>query len=33
MMKGNAVRFGLTENLANYTPDVGLSLSFAHLYE
>jgi hypothetical protein len=35
MMRGNVIRLGLTENLANYnnTPDVGLSLSFAHVYE
>ena len=34
-LKGNLLRFGLTENVGNYnnTPDVGLSLSFAHLYQ
>ncbi len=34
MMAGNVLRFGFTENLANFnnTPDVGLSFSFAHLF-
>jgi hypothetical protein len=35
LMRGNAIRFGLTENVGNYnnTPDVGVSLSFAHVYQ
>ncbi len=32
--RGNVVRFGITENLASFnnTPDVGVTLSFAHVF-
>ncbi len=35
LYKGNVLRFGLTENLANFnnTPDIGVTLSLAHVFQ